>query len=83
MPLPIDAGGQPQQPQQLQLQQLQQPQIIVQYIPTCPHCHTHVEPQPGENKNALLASIGDLQPQAVAPAYLVQGKNHRTREAPT
>jgi hypothetical protein len=69
MPLPVDAGGQPQQ------LQLQQPQIIVQYIPTCPHCHTHLEPQPGENKNANLASIGDLQPQAVAPAYLVQKKD--------
>ncbi|KAI0391435.1 hypothetical protein F5Y17DRAFT_460830 [Xylariaceae sp. FL0594] len=57
-PQPINDEGQPPHHQ-----------IIVQYIPSCPHCHMHVEPQPGDEINAHLATIGDLQPQAVAPAY--------------
>ncbi|KAI1080808.1 hypothetical protein F5B20DRAFT_95154 [Whalleya microplaca] len=48
----------------------QQPQIIVQYLHTCPHCGSHAMPQPGEDLNAELAKRGDLQPQLVAPPHL-------------
>ncbi|KAI0814486.1 hypothetical protein GGR55DRAFT_675773 [Xylaria sp. FL0064] len=51
----------------------QPPQIIVQYTPACPVCHGH-EPRPGEDENTYLASIGDSQPQGVAPVMLGQQK---------
>ncbi|KAI8626335.1 hypothetical protein F5Y19DRAFT_227038 [Xylariaceae sp. FL1651] len=53
--------------------QPQQPlQIVIQYAPTCSTCHGYAEPQRGEDGNVYLARKGDLQPQGVAPAYLVQ-----------
>ncbi|KAI0517566.1 hypothetical protein F5B22DRAFT_645748 [Xylaria bambusicola] len=51
----------------------QPPQIIVQYTPTCPHCHGH-EPRPNEDENSYLARIGDSQPQGVAPVTLAKHK---------
>ncbi|KAI1299428.1 hypothetical protein F5Y03DRAFT_365955 [Xylaria venustula] len=61
MSLPNDAQSQ------------QAPRIIVQYTPTCPVCHGH-GPRQGEDENSYLASIGDSQPQGVAPAKLMQHK---------
>ncbi|KAK5627513.1 hypothetical protein RRF57_003228 [Xylaria bambusicola] len=55
------------------LQHKQPPQIIVQYTPTCPHCHGH-EPRPGEDENSYLARIGDSQPQGVAPVTVAKHK---------
>ncbi|GAW12405.1 hypothetical protein ANO14919_017710 [Xylariales sp. No.14919] len=46
----------------------QPPPIIVQY---CPNCHSH-EPRLGEDENSYLASIGDSQPQGVAPVNLTK-----------
>ncbi|TGJ88075.1 hypothetical protein E0Z10_g627 [Xylaria hypoxylon] len=64
--LALPAGAQHQQP----------PQIIVQY---CPNCRGH-EPRPGENERTFLASIGDSQPQGVAPVNLVQQKEPAEKE---
>ncbi|RWA07395.1 hypothetical protein EKO27_g7714 [Xylaria grammica] len=49
-------------------QHQQPPPIIVQY---CPNCHNH-EPRLGEDENPYLASIGDSQPQGVAPVNLTK-----------
>ncbi|KAI0977581.1 hypothetical protein F4678DRAFT_413495 [Xylaria arbuscula] len=54
-------------------QSQQPPQIIVQYTPACPVCHSH-EPRQGEDENSYLARIGDSQPQGVAPAKLMKHK---------
>ncbi|KAI0536134.1 hypothetical protein GGR58DRAFT_476191 [Xylaria digitata] len=64
--LALPADAQPQQP----------PQIIVQY---CPNCRSH-EPRPGEDENSYLASIGDSQPQGVAPASLMKQKEAAEKE---
>lgn len=56
-----------------QQQQQQPPQIIVQYTPTCPHCHSH-EPRRSEDENSSLARIGDSQPQGVAPVTIAKHK---------
>jgi hypothetical protein len=58
MALPTDA--QPQHP----------PPIVVQFMPICPACHNNMDI--GADENSHQATVGDSQPQGVAPAHLAQ-----------